>query len=103
MSSNRFAKLFADTTVIAGELGTLNPRPVLADSLYSSFSCGKAVCALLLHILANKGFLSLDENVSAFWPAFSSHGKGQVTVRHILEHRSLRLRLGAAAAAAHAL
>ena len=88
MSSNCFSTLFADTTVIAGELGTLNPRPVLADSLYSSFSCGKVVCALLLHILANKGFLSLDEYVSAFWPAFSSHGKGQVTVRHILEHRS---------------
>ena len=46
------------------------------------------MCSLLLHILASKGILSLDEKVSAFWPAFGAHGKEHVTVRHILEHRS---------------
>ena len=75
-------------SLCVGELGTLDPRPVLSDTLYSSFSCGKAICALLLHVLAHKGFLDLDESVSAIWPEFRANGKDRITVRHILEHRS---------------
>ena len=72
----------------AGELGTLDPRPVRADSLYSSFSCGKAVLSLLLHVLIHRGLLRLEERVSALWPAFGAHGKQHITVRQVLEHCS---------------
>lgn len=72
----------------AGELGSLDPRPVRADSLYSAFSCGKAVLSLLVHVLIHKGYLGLDERVAAIWPAFGEGGKGGVTVRHVLEHRA---------------
>ena len=72
----------------AGELGTLDPRPVRADSLYSAFSCGKAVVSLLVHVLCHKGFYAIDDTVASVWPAFGAHGKGRVTVRHVLEHKA---------------
>ena len=72
----------------AGELGPLDPRPVRSDTLYSAFSCGKAIVSLLAHVLVDKGFLRLDDRVASLWPAFGAHEKGDVTVRHVLEHRA---------------
>jgi aarF domain-containing kinase len=72
----------------AGELGVTDPRHVQLDSLFCAFSCGKTVCAALLHVLADKGLLSLDERVASFWPEYGCHGKEKTTVRMVLEHRS---------------
>nr|XP_043629094.1 beta-lactamase domain-containing protein 2-like [Erigeron canadensis] len=70
----------------AGVLGKDDPRPVQPDSLFSCFSVTKGVTAGMIHWLADKGKLKLDENVANFWPEFGTNGKDQIQVNHILNH-----------------
>lgn len=59
-----------------------------SDGLFWAFSAGKPLLALLIHRLAELRYLSLGDPVARFWPQFAAHGKGRVTIRHVLEHRS---------------
>ncbi len=52
------------------------------------YSLGKPFAALCVHLLAERGQLSLDKPVSEYWPEYGQHGKEAVTVRQILQHRS---------------
>ncbi|GJT42801.1 beta-lactamase domain-containing protein 2-like protein [Tanacetum coccineum] len=72
----------------AGVLGKDDPRPVQLDSLFPLFSVTKGVVAGMVHWLADKGKLKLDENVANFWPEFGTNGKEQTKVNHILNHTS---------------
>lgn len=58
------------------------------DALFLIYSASKPFVALLVHLLAQRGLLSLDDPVAAYWPEFGRHGKGAITVRHVLQHRS---------------
>ncbi|MFD7666080.1 serine hydrolase domain-containing protein [Streptomyces sp. NPDC059788] len=58
------------------------------DALFWTFSAGKPFTALLVHLLAQRGELSLDDPVARYWPRFGDRGKGAVTVRQVLQHRS---------------
>lgn len=58
------------------------------DALFWIFSASKPFVALLVHQLAARGVLTLDAPVAGYWPAFAGGGKGTVTVRHVLQHRS---------------
>ncbi|KAF5815508.1 putative carboxylesterase [Helianthus annuus] len=42
----------------------------------------------MVHWLADKGKLKLDENVANIWPEFGVNGKDQIKVNHILNHTS---------------
>ncbi|WP_141726008.1 serine hydrolase domain-containing protein, partial [Actinacidiphila rubida] len=58
------------------------------DALFWTFSAGKPLIALLVHLLAERGALALDDPVARHWPEFGRHGKERVTVRQVLRHRS---------------
>lgn len=58
------------------------------DSLFFLFSASKPVVALTVHMLAERGTLTLDEPVARYWPAFAQHGKDAITIRQVLQHRS---------------
>ncbi|MEV0840771.1 serine hydrolase domain-containing protein [Actinocatenispora sera] len=58
------------------------------DSLFWLFSTSKPFVALLVHRLAERGLLGLDEPVARYWPEFAARGKQHVTVRHVLSHRA---------------
>ena len=58
------------------------------DSLFWTFSASKPFVALLVHPLARRGELSLDDRVAAHWPRFGRCGKEAITVRQVLQHRS---------------
>ncbi|KAF5774289.1 putative carboxylesterase [Helianthus annuus] len=70
----------------AGVLGKYNRRPVQPNSLFPVFSVTKAVTAGMIHWLADKGKLKLDENIGNFWPEFAKNGKDQIKVNHVLNH-----------------
>jgi CubicO group peptidase (beta-lactamase class C family) len=57
-------------------------------SLFWLFSAGKPFVAAQVHLLAERGAISLDDPVAAYWPAYASRGKGGITVRHVLAHRA---------------
>jgi CubicO group peptidase (beta-lactamase class C family) len=58
------------------------------DSLFFLFSASKPMVALLVHQLAERGELSLDDPVARYWPEFGRRGKDSITIRQVLRHRS---------------
>jgi CubicO group peptidase (beta-lactamase class C family) len=58
------------------------------DALFWIFSAGKPLTAVLVHRLARRGELSLDDPVAKYWPQFGRNGKDGITVRHVLRHRT---------------
>ncbi len=62
--------------------------PVTPASLFLIYSASKPYTAMLTHLLAERGVVALDAPVATYWPAFGANGKGDVTLRHVLQHRS---------------
>ncbi|MGK3201692.1 serine hydrolase domain-containing protein [Amycolatopsis sp. MEPSY49] len=58
------------------------------DALYWIFSASKPFVALLVHELAARSAVDLDAPVARYWPEFAGGGKGAVTIRQVLRHRS---------------
>lgn len=52
------------------------------------FSGTKALVAVCLLMLVDRGVLELEMPVSRYWPEFGAHGKGQVTVAELVSHRA---------------
>ena len=58
-----------------------------AATLFNFFSGSKSVTAMLVHLLAERGALRVDEPVATFIPEFGRHGKSSITIRDLLTHR----------------
>jgi CubicO group peptidase (beta-lactamase class C family) len=58
------------------------------DALFYCFSVSKPFVALAVHLLAQRGLLSLDDPVAKHWPEYAMNGKETITLRHVLTHRS---------------
>lgn len=57
-------------------------------TLFNLFSASKAVTAMLIHLLDERGDIHLDDAVAEYIPEFGKHGKQWVTIRHVLTHRA---------------
>jgi CubicO group peptidase (beta-lactamase class C family) len=69
--------------------GEVDPDDVLGlDTPINLFSASKAVTAMLVHKLDEENVLRLDDRVVDYIPEFARHGKGEITVRHVLAHRA---------------
>jgi CubicO group peptidase (beta-lactamase class C family) len=62
--------------------------PVTHETLFNLFSASKALTAMLMHLLVERGLVDLDRPVAAYIPEFARNGKGGITVRHVLTHRA---------------
>ena len=74
----------------AGPLSPIEGDPfpdVQADTLFSSFSCTKAIAATA-HMLVAEGKANYTDAVSQHWPAFGCHGKENITIVDVLSHRA---------------
>lgn len=58
------------------------------DALFWIFSASKPFVAILVHRLAQRGALALDDPVARYWPEFGQRGKQEITIRQVLQHRS---------------
>lgn len=56
-------------------------------TLFNFFSASKSVTAMLIHLLAQREALHVDEPVATFIPEFGRHRKDQITIRDLLTHR----------------
>lgn len=72
----------------AGWMDSDRTRPWEHDTLVDVFSVGKAMAALCVMLLVERGQLDLDAPVSRHWPQFAAAGKDGVTVRMLLSHRA---------------
>ncbi len=66
----------------------VNGRPFTADTITVLMSCTKAITAVCVHILAQRGMVEYDAPVARYWPEFAAKGKAAITVRDILAHRA---------------
>lgn len=57
------------------------------DTPVCYFSASKAVTALLIHILAEQGLVSLMDPVAHYCPEFAQNGKRTINIHQILSHR----------------
>jgi len=62
--------------------------PWRADTLSTLFSSTKGLTATALLMAADRGKLDYDAPVARYWPGFAREGKGDITVRTLLNHRS---------------
>ncbi len=58
------------------------------DTPFCVFSTAKGVTALVIHMLAERGFLDIQDRVTDYIPEYGQHGKGDTTIAHILSHRA---------------
>ncbi len=63
-------------------------QPWEPDSIVNVWSTTKGLVALAAHILIDRAELDLDAPVARYWPDFAQSGKSQITVKHLLSHRS---------------
>ncbi len=52
------------------------------------YSGAKGVTALLVHLVAERGAIDLDDPVARYIPGYAAHGKGEITIGHVLAHRA---------------
>ncbi|MEV0584423.1 serine hydrolase domain-containing protein [Nonomuraea sp. NPDC050310] len=72
--------------VVAGVADPETGRPVTPDTPFYNFSIGKGATATVAHVLAERGLFEYGTPVAELWPEFGAHGKGGVTVAHVLSH-----------------
>ncbi|MFV0532118.1 MAG: serine hydrolase domain-containing protein [Cumulibacter sp.] len=58
------------------------------DAAAVVFSTTKGAVAICLHLLVQRGQISLDEPVATYWPEFAANGKAAVTVRQLASHQT---------------
>lgn len=58
------------------------------DSLPPVYSVTKGAAHLVVALLVQDGVLDLDRTVASYWPEFAAEGKGGLTLRELLGHRS---------------
>ena len=86
----QLAVLRGGQVVLDRSVGSTNRdhAPVTPRDRFVIYSLGKPFAALCVHLLAERGLLALDKPVSAYWPEYGQHGKQDVTVRQVLQHRT---------------
>ena len=52
------------------------------------YSTSKAITAFVVHKLAERGLLDLDDPIAEHLPGYEAHGKGSITIGHVLAHRA---------------
>jgi CubicO group peptidase (beta-lactamase class C family) len=51
-------------------------------------SASKAITAMLVHLLDDRGVLHVDDRVADYLPEFRDSHKGQITISHVMSHRA---------------
>jgi CubicO group peptidase (beta-lactamase class C family) len=68
------------------------------ETPFCIYSSSKAVTAMVVHLLSERGVLDIEDRVVEHIPEYGSHGKESITIGHVLAHRA-----GVAAMAGDAL
>jgi len=71
---------------VAGVADPETGRPVTSDTVFYTWSMGKAMTSTLVHRLVSRGLFDYDTPIAAIWPEFGANGKETATVRHGLQH-----------------
>ncbi len=70
----------------AGHQDAARKKTWVRDTLVCQMSVAKAVSALCVHILADRGQVDLDAPIARYWPEFAAEGKQDVPIAWALCH-----------------
>jgi CubicO group peptidase (beta-lactamase class C family) len=59
-----------------------------SSTVNAIFSSGKVIETIGMAILVDKGLIELDAPIAEYWPEFNQKGKGEITIKDLLSHRS---------------
>ena len=62
--------------------------PVTVDTPFCVYSTSKAITAFVVHKLAERGMLGIDDPVADYIPGYEKNGKHKITIGHVLDHRA---------------
>jgi CubicO group peptidase (beta-lactamase class C family) len=62
--------------------------PATPDTPFVTYSCSKAVTAVVVHMLHERGILNIQSPVSEYIPGYGRHGKEKITIAQVLAHRA---------------
>jgi CubicO group peptidase (beta-lactamase class C family) len=71
-----------------GHADDARTREWTRDTIVNVFSTTKAMTALCVHLLVDRGALDVDAPVARYWPEFAQKNKDRIPVRWLLGHRS---------------
>lgn len=60
--------------------------PWVRDTISVIFSATKPATALCIHLLEERGLISLDAPIADYWPEYARNGKSLTTIRMTLDH-----------------
>lgn len=86
----RFSAVIGGETVLDIWAGSADREGVVAfdnTTLTPVFSTGKAVMALLIARLVDKGKLDYETAVAHYWPEFGQNGKSRITLGQLISHQ----------------
>lgn len=63
-------------------------QAVKEDTLFSVFSSGKAMAALVIAHLADQDRLGYNQLVSTIWPEFAAKDKGELSIAQVMSHQA---------------
>jgi CubicO group peptidase (beta-lactamase class C family) len=58
------------------------------ETPFCIYSTSKALTAVVVHLLAERGALDISDRVSDYIPEYARRGKGDTTIAHVLSHRA---------------
>jgi CubicO group peptidase (beta-lactamase class C family) len=61
---------------------------VTPETPFCVFSTAKGITALIIHMLAERGVLDIQDRVTDYIPEYGQRGKGETTIAHLLSHRA---------------
>jgi CubicO group peptidase (beta-lactamase class C family) len=62
--------------------------PATPDTPFVVYSASKAITAMLVHVLSERGLLDISHPVCEYIPEYARHGKEGITIGHVLAHRA---------------
>lgn len=71
---------------VSGPADRARGTAVSPGTLFYAASTAKGVASTVAHVLVERGELDDDLRLADVWPEFGAHGKGHVTLRHVLMH-----------------
>src|SRR5690348_17850177 len=85
-----FAVFLGDDCIVDLAGGWRDKRRTLpweTQTISAMYSTTKAMMALVVAILVDRGKLAYDEPVATWWPEFAAEGKGDFTLAQVLSHQ----------------
>lgn len=61
---------------------------VTPETPFVVYSASKAITATVVHVLAERRLLNIDDRICEHIPEYAAHGKEGITIGHVLAHRA---------------